>query len=93
LKSEKVSSATAVLNRWFFSAFFGTAATCLLLAVFTLFNWHEPGATYRLIGSALYLIGTILVTIVLNVPRNDALAVVDPATAHAASLWARYLTE
>jgi hypothetical protein len=40
---------------------------------------HEPCATYRIIGGGLYLIGTILVTIVFNVPRNDALAAVDPA--------------
>jgi len=81
----------AVLNRRFFTAFFGTAAGCLLLAVSSLFKWHEPGAIYRLIGSALYLVGTILVTILFNVPRNDALAAVDPASADAATLWADYV--
>jgi uncharacterized membrane protein len=29
----------AVLNPWFFSAFFGTAVACIVLAIFTLFNW------------------------------------------------------
>ena len=43
------------------------------------------------IGIALYLVGTILVTIVFNVPRNDALASIDPASANGASLWAGYL--
>jgi len=81
----------AVLNRWFFAAFFGTAAACILLAVCSLLMWHQPGAIYRLIGSALYLVGTILVTIVFNVPRNDALASIDPASADGASLWAGYL--
>ena len=38
-----------------------------------LFRWQEPGAAYLLIGAGLYLVGTILVTIVFNVPRNDAL--------------------
>jgi uncharacterized membrane protein len=83
----------AVLNRWFFSAFFGTAAACLLLAVSSLFIWDEPRAIYRLIGSGLYLVGTILVTIVFNVPRNDALATVDPASADVTSLWASYLMQ
>jgi uncharacterized membrane protein len=82
----------AVLNRWFFAAFFGAAAACLVLAVSSMFMRHEPGANYRLIGSALYLIGTMLVTIVFNVPRNEALAAVDPASANAASLWASYVT-
>jgi len=43
----------AVLNRWFFAAFFGAAAACLVLAVSSMFMRHEPGANYRLIGSAL----------------------------------------
>jgi len=82
-----------VLNRWFFVAFFGTAAGCGLLIVTSLWTWPEPGAIYHIIGGALYLVGTILVTIVFNVPRNDALAAVDPASAEGATLWSRYLTE
>jgi uncharacterized membrane protein len=81
----------AVLNRWFFAAFFGTAAACVLLAVCSLLMWSESGSIYRLIGSALYLVGTILVTIVSNVPRNNALAAVDPPSANGAILWAGYL--
>jgi uncharacterized membrane protein len=81
----------AVLNPWFFAAFFGTAAGCILLAVSSLLWWHEPGALYRLIGSALYLVGTILVTIAFNVPRNEALAAVAADTADGATRWARYI--
>lgn len=36
--------------------------------------------------------GTFLVTILFNVPRNDALAAVDPASAEGARLWAGYVT-
>jgi uncharacterized membrane protein len=81
-----------VLNRLFFAAFFGTAAGCVLLIVSSLFMWHTPGAVYMLVGGLLYLVGTILVTIVFNVPRNDALAAVDPASADGATLWAGYVT-
>jgi uncharacterized membrane protein len=40
----------------------------------------------------LYLAGTILVTIVFNVPLNNALAVVQPESAEGAKLWATYLS-
>jgi len=76
----------------FMVALFGTAAACVLVAVSSLTAWQRPGAAYLLVGSLLYLVGTILVTIVFNVPRNDALAAVDPASADGARLWADYVT-
>jgi uncharacterized membrane protein len=81
-----------VINPMFMTAFFGTAATCLLLAVSSFFRWHKPGAAYLLAASLLYLVGTILVTILFNVPRNDMLATVAPTSAEGASLWTIYLT-
>lgn len=81
-----------VINRWFMSVFFGTAIICLLLAVLSVFRWQTTGAGYRLIGSLLYLLGTILVTIVCNVPLNDSLAAVDPASTDASQVWANYIT-
>jgi uncharacterized membrane protein len=80
-----------VLNPWFFMAFFGTAAVCILLAVFSLFNWSASHAIYLLAGSLLYLAGSIFVTMVFNVPLNDALAAVNPNSAEGAALWTRYL--
>jgi uncharacterized membrane protein len=82
----------AAITPLFMAALFGTAAGCVVLAVSSLFTWHKPGAVYRLAGSLLYLVGTILVTIVFNVPRNEALAAVDPASADGARLWAGYVT-
>ena len=79
-----------VLNPLFFAVFFGTAAGCVLLAISSLFRWQRPGALYLLIGSMLYVVGTILVTILFNVPRNNALAAVDVASTNGARLWADY---
>lgn len=76
----------------FMTALFGTAAACLLLAVSTLFVWQRRGAGYLLVGSLFYLLGTILVTIVFNVPRNDGLAAVNPASADSVRLWTDYVT-
>ncbi|MBR8838582.1 MAG: DUF1772 domain-containing protein [Stigonema ocellatum SAG 48.90 = DSM 106950] len=76
----------------FMTVLFGTAAACIFLAVSSLLKWHQPGAAYLLIGSLLYLVGTVGVTIAFNVPLNDALAIVKPDSADGANLWARYLT-
>jgi uncharacterized membrane protein len=81
-----------VINPVFLGVFVGTAATCFVLAVSSLWWWSAPGAAYLLIGSLLYVIGTFLVTMVCNVPLNDALAVADPTSGDGARLWAGYLT-
>ncbi len=81
-----------VINPLFMAAFFGTAAACAIVTVSSLLSWHRPGGGFLLVGSLLYLFGTILVTIAFNVPRNDALAAVDPASAEGTRLWAGYVT-
>lgn len=80
------------INPLFMVALFGTAAACIFLAVSSVLKWEQPGAAYLFVGSLLYLIGTVLVTIAFNVPLNDALAIVKPDSSEAANLWARYLT-
>jgi uncharacterized membrane protein len=81
----------AVLNPWFFAAFFGTAAACVVLAIAMLLRWGEPGAILVLAGSLLYLVGSILVTMLRNVPLNDALAAAAADSGEGALLWMRYL--
>ena len=80
-----------VINPWFLGAFLGTAAACILLAGSALWGWQQPGAVYLLAGSLLYLIGTVLVTMVFNVPMNDALDSIDPKSNDASGHWASYL--
>jgi uncharacterized membrane protein len=81
-----------VLNPWFLGVFLGTAAICVVALIASLLRWHQPGAVYLLVGAALYLLGSLLVTIVFNVPKNNALVSVAPADPDAASLWADYVT-
>jgi uncharacterized membrane protein len=78
----------AVINPWFLGAFFGTGLLCIVLIVLV----GGPAAAWLVAGALLYLVGTIVVTMAGNVPLNNALARVDPATAEAATLWARYLS-
>ncbi len=80
-----------VINPWFMIAFFGTAVACIVLAIHSLLDWPGPRAAYSLVGSGLYLLGTILVTVAFNVPRNNALAAADPTTSDGARLWAGYV--
>jgi uncharacterized membrane protein len=74
-----------VLNPWFFTAFFGTALVSLVLAVMAL------SSALIVAGAAIYIVGCIVVTMMFNVPLNNALAKVDPASDAGAALWARYL--
>ncbi len=60
--------------------------------VLSILNWHAPGARYLLTGSVLYLAGVVLVTVIFNVPMNQALASANPASPDGARLWASYLT-
>jgi uncharacterized membrane protein len=81
-----------VLNRWFLGAFFGTGGICALLVIAALVTWNAS-SIYRVAGGALYVIGTLWVTIAFNVPRNNALARVTPEGSAGAEVWARYVSE
>lgn len=82
---------SAILNPLFLAVFLGTAAGCALVMLTSLARWHSPGSVYLLVGGALYLVGSLLVTAVCNVPKNNALASVVPADPDSAGLWADYL--
>ncbi len=80
-----------VLNPWFFTVFFGTGAGCIFLAIFALLNWSGPVATHLAVGSMLYIVGSIVVTMAFNVPLNNALARADAIHPDSVSLWRHYL--
>ena len=82
----------AMINPLLMGAFFGTAAACVLILVLSLLRWSEAGAVYLISGGLVYLIGTILVPMAFNVPRNNALAAADPQSANGARCWAGYVT-
>jgi uncharacterized membrane protein len=82
-----------VINAIFMTALFGTAALSLATIVAALASWDSSYGPYLLAGGALYLLGVIGVTMAFNVPRNDALAKLDPAAAEAPVYWGRYLSE
>lgn len=82
-----------VINPIFFLAFFGTAALCLAASAGTALRWTASGGTLALLASIIYLVGCMGVTMVRNVPLNNALAAVPLSTPEAAALWTRYLSD
>jgi uncharacterized membrane protein len=81
----------AILNPVFLIVFMGTAVLSLAAAAAAVWNWSAEGSAWLLAGSLLYLVGIIVVTMVFNVPLNDELAAVDPASGEGAATWTRYL--
>ena len=77
----------------FMTALFGTAATCLGLIAWAAFSWGEQPTALVLAGGALYIVGTIGVTIARNVPLNDRLATLQPQGSDAAGRWEEYVTK
>ena len=82
---------TAAINPVFLAVFLGNVLLCTPLAVYSLASWHQRGTAWILIGSLLYLIAAVLTTVVFNVPLNNALAQVDPASEDSALIWSHYL--
>jgi uncharacterized membrane protein len=76
----------------FLVALLGTAVACAGLTVQAVLGWSVPGAPLRLAGSLAYLLGSFGVTLAANVPRNDALAALDPDSMSAVAAWTNYLS-
>ena len=82
---------TAIINPLFLIAFFGTALITVILAGLAAISPGGTDALLTSVGTAAYILGTILVTMTRNVPLNNALAKVDPETvADPASAWSDY---
>ncbi|KOG32097.1 anthrone oxygenase family protein [Streptomyces resistomycificus] len=77
----------------FMILFAGTAVLSAVIAVVTFVLWPDEGTVELLVGSGLYLFGVFGLTMVANVPRNDALAKLEPGTREAAAYWPTYVRE
>jgi uncharacterized membrane protein len=85
---------TVILNPLFLLTFMGTATLSVMLVIAALMGWHTgTGTGWIHAGAALYLVGIIGVTMIVNVPMNNALMAADPASSEGAAFWARYLVD
>ena len=79
-----------VINPVFMTALFGTGIACAAWSLYAVMQWQGKASACLIGASLTYLLGTIVVTMVCNVPLNDALAAINPASSNSASLWAEY---
>lgn len=80
-----------ILNPVFFVVFMGTSALSAALALIAAFDLTPAWSLPLLAGSLCYVIGSLLVTMVFNVPLNNRLAATASASAEGAAVWADYL--
>ena len=82
-----------VINPAFMILLFGAGLLGLVLAAMSFGLIATLDGKLMLAAGLVYVLGCIGVTMVCNVPLNDALAAVTPGTPEALSLWTRYLGE
>jgi uncharacterized membrane protein len=71
---------------------FGTATASVALGVHALFNLADRREAFVLAAAVVYILGCIIMTAGFHVPRNDALAKLDPNAASSLPHWRSYLT-
>lgn len=82
-----------VINPVFLTLLLGTGLACLALAGFGALRLDHSAGWLLMIGGLAYALGCAGVTMVFNVPLNNALAAADPNAAGSAGLWASYLKD
>ncbi|MFD1520323.1 DUF1772 domain-containing protein [Pseudonocardia yunnanensis] len=80
----------AILNPVFGVVFGGTPLLCLLLAVAAPFS-ALSGTGWIVAGAVLHIVGSLVLTMVANVPLNNRLDAADPDSPAGAAVWADYL--
>ncbi len=80
----------AIINPLFLSVFLGTAAACAAILVTSLAKPASSGMLES-VGATLYLLGVLGVTMIVNVPLNNALEALDGGSPEAARFWPAYV--
>jgi uncharacterized membrane protein len=82
-----------VINPLFMTALFGTGLASLVLVAWGVADLDEPYAGWLIAAGALYLLGEVALTMGYHVPRNNAIARVDPESEEGARVWRTFQVE
>jgi uncharacterized membrane protein len=82
-----------IVRSLFMPLFLGTTVAGAALVVMGALRLSEPGAVSMIAAGSLYVLGMFVVTMVFNVPMNDALAAVQPSAPEAGAVWTSYLKD
>jgi uncharacterized membrane protein len=80
-----------ILNPLFLAVFAGTVVVCLLVAVAALIT-GAGGVLWLVAGAVLFVVGSFILTMTINVPMNNRLDAADPDSAAGAEIWTGYLS-
>jgi uncharacterized membrane protein len=80
-----------IVNPLFLVLFVGSGLSCAALAVTAKLS-DQPYPWWRIAAALLFVVGSLVVTGAINIPLNDKLAAVDPASAAGLDVWQDYVT-
>jgi uncharacterized membrane protein len=80
-----------ILRSWFMPFFLGTTLASAALAVLGATDLSDPRSLYLIGGGLVYVIGMFVVTLVCNVPLNNALSAITSETRTGNAIWNDYL--
>ncbi|HET6599738.1 MAG TPA: anthrone oxygenase family protein [Burkholderiaceae bacterium] len=82
-----------VLNPLFLALFMGTALLSAGALAAALVEWSGRASPWLLAAGLVYLVGSFLVTLRFNVPRNERLATMSAEAPQAQAYWPLYARE
>jgi uncharacterized membrane protein len=82
-----------IVNPVFLMLFVGTPLLMTVLAVVGALRFAQSGSKLLLLGSAIYLLGALAITVMVNIPLNNRLARLDAASLEASQFWLKYVSE
>lgn len=74
----------------FMIPFMGTTIVSVVVAWLATSTWVDAASGWIVGGAALYVVGVFVITAAFHVPRNNALAVVDPTSQSGQDVWIVY---
>lgn len=74
----------------FGAAFVVTPFVCIAAMLAAIWQWNEAGGVYILAGGMIYLVTSLIVTLVFNIPLNDSLTAISANAPGSSDFWNSY---